>query len=300
MIDRWWQYQKERFPLAGHGLLVFVLCISSLAVSTLLCGRMVLPDPEIIVGAFISALTLFFHLRIADEFKDQEDDLRYRPELPVPRGLISLRELYIAAIICGVIQMAIALYIEPALAIILLIVWLYMVLMAKEFFLGEWLKSRLLIYMLSHMPIIPLIAIYISAFDWLVNKVPPPEGLGWMVVISYFIGIVLEVGRKIRSPDHETPGVVTYTSTWGIDTSSMAWLGALSMASLAALPLAYLISFLLPMVIVVSIVMVTGIWVVIGFLKNQKPKSAKWIEYASAASILVLYLAIGPLAILFK
>ncbi len=300
MIDRWWQYQKERFPLMGHGLLVFVLCASALAVSTLLRGQTVFPDTEIIAGAFVSALTLFFHLRIADEFKDREEDLRHRPHLPVPRGLISLRELYIAAIVCGVIQIAIALSIEPALIIILLIVWLYMALMTKEFFLREWLKSRLLVYMLSHMPIIPLIAIYISAFDWLVDKMPPPAGLGWLVIISYFVGIVLEIGRKIRAPDHEISGVTTYSSAWGIHTSSIAWLGALCLASLATLPLAYSISFLVPMAVVMSLVMTTGVWVVIGFIKNPKSESAKWIEHVSAAAILVLYLGIGPLTILFQ
>ncbi len=300
MIDRWWQYQKERFPLVGHGLLVFVLCASALAVSTLLRGRMLLPSPEIVAGAFVSALTLFFHLRIADELKDRADDLRFRPHLPVPRGLISLRELYVAAIVCGAIQIVIALSIETDLVIILLMVWLYMALMAKEFFLGKWLKTRLLIYMLSHMPIIPLIVIYITAFEWSVNKATPPAGLGWLVMVSYFVGIVLEIGRKIRAPECEMPGVATYSSAWGIRTSAIAWLGALCLASLAALPLAYRISFLVPMAIAVSVVVAAGIWVVFGFLKNPKLESARLIEHASAAAILVLHLSIGPLAIAFQ
>ena len=43
--------------------------------------------------AFATAFLFFLQLRIADEFKDFEEDSRYRPYRPVPRGLVRLREL---------------------------------------------------------------------------------------------------------------------------------------------------------------------------------------------------------------
>lgn len=300
MIKRWLQYQKERFPLAAHGPLVLVLSLSALAVSALLRGRTELPDIATIAGAFFSAISLFFMLRIADEFKDREEDLRYRPHLPVPRGLITLRGLWVAAVICAFGQIAVALWIEPNVLILLFAVWLYMALMAKEFFVVDWLKSRLLIYMLSHMPVIPLIVFYVSAFDWAANDLPPPIELSWLMGVSYFIGIVLEIGRKLRAPNQEVTGVVTYSAAWGIHSASLTWLVALCLASLAALPLANEISFLIPMVGITTIVIAMGIWAVYSFLNNSSPTTSKRIEHASAIAILALFLAVGPLPLLVR
>ena len=51
-----------------------------------------MPWPLFVVGA-LTALVFFFLLRVLDEHKDQDVDRRWRPELPVPRGLVSLAEL---------------------------------------------------------------------------------------------------------------------------------------------------------------------------------------------------------------
>ena len=45
---------------------------------------------------------------IFDEFKDAEDDAKYRKELAVPRGLISFRELTIMGIVVVLAQVSMA------------------------------------------------------------------------------------------------------------------------------------------------------------------------------------------------
>jgi hypothetical protein len=42
-----------------------------------------------------------------------------------------------------------------------------MAVMTKEFFVPEWLKKRPIVYMVSHMAIMPLIDLYATACDWL-------------------------------------------------------------------------------------------------------------------------------------
>ena len=85
LYRRWWIYQRERFPIFAHGLLIAVFSFSAISFSQLLRGRLQLPPIETMLVAFISAFLFFLQLRIADEFKDYKEDLLYRPYRPLPR-----------------------------------------------------------------------------------------------------------------------------------------------------------------------------------------------------------------------
>ena len=93
MGGRWWVYQRERFPVLAHGPLILAFSSSALSFSALLRGAREWPRPAALVAAFVTCLLFFLQLRIADEFKDFEEDSRWRPYRPVPRGLVTLREL---------------------------------------------------------------------------------------------------------------------------------------------------------------------------------------------------------------
>ena len=76
MSNRWWVYQRERFPLLIHGPLIAAFAFSSVSFSSLLRGQAVLPSPARVLVAFVGCSLFFLQLRIADEFKDYEDDFR--------------------------------------------------------------------------------------------------------------------------------------------------------------------------------------------------------------------------------
>ena len=92
MSSRWWVYQRERFPILAHGPLIAAFSVSAVSYSALLRGQSSLPLDGTLL-AFGTAFLFFLQLRIADEFKDFEDDSRYRSYRPVPRGLVKLSEL---------------------------------------------------------------------------------------------------------------------------------------------------------------------------------------------------------------
>ncbi len=114
-MTRWITYQRERFPLLAHGPLVAAFSVSAVCFSRLVRGEPGLPPPASLVVAFVTALIFFLQLRIADEFKDFEDDARYRPYRPVPRGLVTLRELGWIGVGGAAIQLALALWLHPPL-----------------------------------------------------------------------------------------------------------------------------------------------------------------------------------------
>jgi 4-hydroxybenzoate polyprenyltransferase len=297
MTNRWWVYQKERFPIFAHGPMVIVFCLSIMLFSSLQEGE--IPGIARIAGAVLTTLILFFQLRVADEFKDFKDDSKYRPHRAVPRGVISLRELAWAAWIGAAVQFVIAVRIDVGLVPLLILVWLYMGLMTREFFVPRWLKSKPSVYLTSHMLIMPMIAFYVSAFDWLCDCRAMPAGLGWLLLFSFGCGLVLEIGRKIKAPDAERTGVETYSSVWGVDSALAAWLAA-SIISVVAFVLASAVleNTILPINMAVAAVALALIFAGVIPAAGSSKVSTRFIEPGSGLFAMLLYLGLGPLQVL--
>ena len=295
-MKRWIIYQRERFPLVGHAPLVAAFSMSAVCFSRLSRGQPGLPDAKTVLVAFLTALFFFLQLRISDEFKDFEDDTRYRPYRPVPRGLVTLRELAWVGIAAGGVQLGLAVWLEPSLIWLLVLAWGYLAVMTREFFVPQWLKARPAVYMASHMVVIPLIDLYATACDWLVVGLRwPPDGLYWFLIVSYFNGIVVEVGRKIRAPSDEEPGVETYSALWGRSTALAVWVGAAAATALFAWQAARLIHFERP--VGWLLLALVGICATLALRFNWRPTKGggKIIEVASGVWTLLMYLSLGAL-----
>jgi 4-hydroxybenzoate polyprenyltransferase len=297
-VNRWIIYQKERFPLHQHGPLVFAFSFSALIFSRLLRGEFSLPSPGQTSVAFFTALLFFLQLRIADEFKDFEEDSRYRPYRPVPRGLVNLRELATVFALCAILQLLLALWLYPPLLILLGITWLYLAAMSKEFFVRDWLTARPITYLWSHMLIMPLIDLYATSCDWLYHgAVRPPNGIIWFLVVSFFNGVLIEFGRKIRAPEDEETGVNTYSALWGPTIATRAWLGVLTL-NLCAAALAASRTQTLAITLIILIPAYLAAFILAArFLQSRAPKAAKRIELASGLWTLAMYLTLGPVAL---
>ena len=301
MTNRWWIYQKERFPIFAHGPLVIVFCLAVMLFSALQQGDD-LPDITRVSAAVISTLILFFQLRVADEFKDYSIDAKYRPHRAVPRGLVNLGELAKLAYAGAAIQFLIALYIDIGLVPILVGVWAYMGLMTREFFVKDWLLKNPSVYLLSHMLVMPLTAYYVSTFDWLCDGCETPSGLGWLLLLSFCLGLVLELGRKIKVPTSERTGVETYSGLWGSNIAVTLWIAAVSASVFAYVNAATYISqgafFSKIGGAALAIALLTAIFFP-GIGKNSLKGAEKLIEPSSGLVALTLYLGLGPLQVLF-
>lgn len=296
--NRWWIYQRERFPLFAHGPLILAFSLCAVCFSALLRGTETFPAWPTIAVAFLSSLISFLHLRLADEFKDFEEDSRHRPYRPVPRGLVTLRELGVVWIGTGLVQLGLALALRPTLVLPLLVTWTYLALMSREFFCRSWLKAHPFTYMWTHMFIMPLIDFYATACDWLVAEGRPPHGLLWFVVVSFFNGFIIEIGRKIRAPQDEETGVETYSVLWGRAGAVRAWWLALLLTAVSAGIAAAQINFVLPVVAALgALLVIAG---VVGTRFLRMPKSGKAFEVTAGVWTLVLYLSLGVVPMIWK
>ncbi|BBM38470.1 hypothetical protein JCM16775_1179 [Leptotrichia hofstadii] len=231
-------YLNERFPLGKNSFFVLIFTLSGYIYTSLLYNSKIMylftNGVKIgifqykIIALFIIIFMFFLQLRITDEFKDYEEDLKYRAYRPVQRGIISLKTLGKIGIATVIIQIMLAHVIDPEIIYFMIFVWIYMFLMAKEFFIKKWLTKRILIYALSHVVIMVFITLVIvEATQYIVPKnifdvfilQRYRHNIDFALIplfaLNYLNGIVLEIGRKTRRADEEEHGVQTYSKLWG-------------------------------------------------------------------------------------
>ncbi|WP_435102022.1 UbiA family prenyltransferase [Arhodomonas sp. AD133] len=228
VLRRLWAYQSERFPLAKTLPLLAVFSAASINLSAVLADRN-LPDVTAYMTGFVIAFVLFFQMRAADEVKDLDDDRRFRPERPIPRGLVSLRAI-VGLGLAGIPVATVTAWLWlPELVWLLALVWLWLLAMSAEFGAPAWIKARPVLYLVSHMLIMPLIDVLLTGVEWLTHGGPHPA-LSLFFVLSFVNGCVLEIGRKTWAPASEREGVESYSRLWGPARAAAVWLLALGLA----------------------------------------------------------------------
>jgi 4-hydroxybenzoate polyprenyltransferase len=293
LLRRLAAYQAERFPLAAYIPLITVFTFSAAAYSRLARGAPgFIPTGRFIVGA-LTALVFFFMLRVLDEHKDAEVDRRYRPELPVPRGLVSLRELRAVGggALAGVVLLNAL--VAPVLLWAMLAVAAWAALMTREFFVPRWLRAHMAAYLVTHMAIMPMIDGYTTGLDWLAEGAEAPAGLGLFLLVTFLNGIVIEIGRKIRAPGGEREGVDTYTAAWGTRRAPLVWLATLAATAVTAWLAARHVGIGAVAAILLAVAALATAAPALRFLRAPTASSAKGIETAAGAWTIAMYLLLG-------
>lgn len=300
LAKRFFLYQRERFPFAAHTPLIVAFTFSAASYSRICRGADgFIPFGEFAIGA-ITSLLFFFLLRVFDEFKDAGDDARYRPYRPVPRGLISLRELGFlggAAVALQIILNALVLpWMLPAWGLVIG----FMLLMRAEFFVGSWLKRHPLAYMASHMIVMPLIDFYTTGLDWITAGIAPPSGLEFFLGVTFLNGIVVEVGRKIRGADAEEVGVETYSALYGAKRATIGWLGTLGLTCASAIVAASHAGFSGVGTPVLLLLAITASIPAFRFLRTGEHRHAQQIELAAGGWTIAMYLLLGGIPMMLE
>ena len=300
LASRLWDYQAERFPIVRHGALIAAFGASAVCLSALL--RHAAPNPLAILVVVLVLFGFFFQLRVADEHKDNEDDTKYRPERPVPRGLVTLGELRWVALGAAVVQIALTVLLDWKLLGLLVLVWAWMAVMTKEFFAPKFLRAQPVLYLVSHMMIMPLIDLYATACDWLPAGLTPTDDFGLtlagFLLLSLVNGTVIELSRKSWAPEEEREGVETYSKLWkpsGAGTAVMA----VSIVGLAVAAFVHVrsganVAFLIALLLTT---MWTA-WTAIDYGGTPEPKKVKTLELSAGVYVLANYVLLGVLPLL--
>ena len=247
---------------------------------------------------FIVTFLQFLMVRIVDEFKDYEEDCKYRPYRPVPRGLIKLKELKILFIICIILQLILTITCSQNGILYLIILWVFFALMSKGFFIKKILDKHLLLEVTLDELILPIMILYLANFiaqiylnynssaDFAItNSIIFVDPNVWKIlVMAYIISWIVEVARKIRCKEDEEEGVKTYTAVLGIG---------------KAMILIFVLETLLMVVQGIILGQKNYIWIValyilanipnILFAKKKTKKMAKLAELSANIYIAIVY-----------
>jgi 4-hydroxybenzoate polyprenyltransferase len=300
-IKKWYTYQKERFPVLTYGIYILAIVFAVFCFNNYLAPatyekilkeiRSVGPEQYTInyykiIPMFIVAFLQFLMIRIIDEFKDYEEDCKYRPYRPVPRGLITLKELKVLFVICGILQLIITFLVNTKGLILLLAVWLFFAIMSKGFFIKKFLDKHLLIEVFLDELLMPILVLYLSSYVYYIDY----SNIWKILAMSYIISWIVEVARKVRCKEDEENGVRTYTAVFGIK---------------KAVLILFVLETLL-MIIQTVILGKTYIGIIIGiyiianlinllFTIKQNRKFAKLTELSANMYILIVYFSLGLL-----
>ena len=292
---RLWIYQSERFPIFQHGLLILAFTYAAVNYSVLSRGgEAFISLPYFLVGV-LTTLCLFFSLRVLDEVKDKKKDAQFRSHLPVPRGLVTIKELAWIGLVFALLVSTLIGIVYPRMFLPLTLVLAYLALMTLEFFIPRLLNKNLLIYASSHMLIIPFIDIYASGLDWYMKGLNPHTGLILFFVVSFFNGMTIEVGRKIKAPKDEAPGVDTYSSILGTRKSLGLWLMVLSTTFFTALIAIVHAQLIWVSAVILCLVFGVALRKAFLFSRGYTSARAKSIENISGIWTLSMYLTLGGL-----
>lgn len=224
LASRLLAWANERFPPIANAVLCAFLygaaLISGRAESEPTAVRLSLHD----VLGFLAVYAALLMLRVYDEHKDYALDLQNHPQRVLQRGLITLGHLKVVGALAIAVQLMVSLICDhsgalgasPVGAVTArwLLVFLWSALMAKEFFIGEWLSRRLILYAVSHMVILPMAVLWVVQMGAGQSSLQGSAFL--LALVSLLSGFAFEIGRKTRAPEDERPTVDSYTRVLGV------------------------------------------------------------------------------------
>lgn len=307
-FKKWYTYQKERFPIVMFGTYIFcivfaVFCCSNISNEYLINSYKMFQESPItnkiewlkLIPMFMVAFFQFLMIRITDEFKDYKEDCKYRPYRPVPRGLVTLKELKILFIICSILQVIITLIFNKSGLILLALVWAFSGLLSKDFFIKKFIDKHMLFGVLLDELLMLVLVFYLSSYIIVPNMCIEAlvfSNLGDILLISYLISWTVEIARKIRSREDEEEGVKTYTAVFGIRKAILILF--ILETLLMLLQLKVLGTAHLPWII--GVYALTNI-INLLFAKKKNKKLAKMTELSANIYIIIVYLSMGLLII---
>ena len=217
-------YLSERFPPAAYTLLVAVFYGSAAAAACALAGAPRPSAPRALAGAVM--WLVFFHLRVFDEHKDAALDRVAHPERLLSRGVVTLALLRRVAAVALALELALAAWLGPA----ALLAWAaaagFTLLMLAEFGGGRWLQRHLVLYAITHNPIVALLGV----FAWATTGAAPHPAFAGYLAAASLGSLAFELGRKIRLPDEEIAGVASYSSALGRERAGWLLAGVSALA----------------------------------------------------------------------
>jgi 4-hydroxybenzoate polyprenyltransferase len=164
------------------------------------------------------------------------------------------------------------------------------------------LKKSPLLYLVSHMMVMPLIDLYATACDWAVAGDGEHRGFGLtlagFLLLSLINGTVIELSRKSWAPGMEREGVETYSKLWrpggaGVAVMSIVLLG-LAVSAFVHVRSGAGVWFLFGLLLIAA----WAAYSAIDYAGTPTEKTSRRLEMTAGVYVLANYLLLGVLPLL--
>ncbi|MBW1877781.1 MAG: UbiA family prenyltransferase [Deltaproteobacteria bacterium] len=273
---------RERFPPVVYTILVVLFHGSAVLVAHAFGG-----GDRLALAAVVVVWLFFLHLRIFDEHKDYAEDIVAYPGRLLSRGVVTLPLLARVGAVAIVVQAVLAALLGRWAFLAWAAAALFSVAMRYEFGVGRWLNRHIVLYAVTHNPVVAGLAVFLYAaagarWDW---------AYLWYVGVASLGSLAFEFGRKTRRSEEEHAGVPSYTTELG-QGPARALLGATYVATWGCVSgLFYALGVRDPWPVVLGLAVVLP-----GLLTVPGHQPAKRVELGASLVLLVSFLVCGTVA----
>ena len=283
LTKRWQIFVLERFPPLRHLFLIVFFFGANVFVALQTTSQIASFNPLCFIVVFIA----FFRLRVFDEIKDYETDQKIKPHRPLARGLICLKEAKLVAFSIIIVELFLSSIIGMPALIATAAYICYSLLMYKEFFLGEWLRSKLATYALTHTIVSSLISFYIFSSVTNLNFWKAPISFVLFTIANWMIFNVFEFGRKTFGKEEEKEKIDSYSKNFG---PKLAFVFVFFMAACAiVIALGLGVHFKWPFLILVSLTALFLHITTCGFLYSLSNSTKSALVFRGSCSLFILF-----------
>lgn len=234
MLNRLTIYAKEMYPIVPRLFISFLMvAVQILGVLTFAQSQPRYQFNWEDLGIVYTVFAFLFLLRIADEFKDLENDRINYPERPLPSGRLFKKDLWYLGTMLFITMVGVNLFLPQPLWPFILVVF-YGFLMTVWFFQRDKIEPSLVLALVTHNPVQLLLSLYVIHYVTMQYNLPLWTKENFLLAFVLYIPALLwEVSRKIKAPADEDQ-YVTYSQVWGFCGSLYAVIGIAAVGVFAA------------------------------------------------------------------
>lgn len=297
MLKRLHIYFKERYPFLSRLILG---CIVFLEIHFIILLNYGVTSFQIGIQEAVGAYTVFaflFWLRVADDLKDYETDLRLFPDRPLPSGRVYKKDIVIICIIMELIAVVLNLIFMNNI-LFFCILYAYGYLMSKWFFKRKVIQPSLPLALVTHNPVQMFVNVYIISFTVIKYDLEPVSLITIMAFWTlYFPALIWEVSRKIKAPKDEND-YTTYSKLFGYKKSTKF----VMILTLVDIVTNMILVFNLNKITIVLFVLLVSwmVWKFVSFIKDpeqfaivQKVEIYTYIQESLMLLTIVVFLLVG-------
>jgi hypothetical protein len=207
IIKKIFIYQSKRFPVK---YLFFTTSASVICSSAVINYETSILK---IIAVFFAIMFFLFHVRVIDEFRDFKEDAVNHPDNPVHNGIISLKQLLMFDIIGLLYIILVSVFYGKGTIIFAGLLVVFTTIASQDFFIRKFIIKKNILYHVINSPQMVLLQLYI--FSLLTGEMIFTK-IMWLTAFFAWMNVfVLEVVRKIKIVEEESPVADTYSKSLG-------------------------------------------------------------------------------------